>query len=107
MTAGQVTDDRTKHVQLDGFVEIFRGIQHQVDSFSNRRRCDCREIIPDERYNVTQRHFARAANIQPRQGEQLFNQVRSARQPGVGESPILEKYDGFGLLPVLSYRVTF
>jgi hypothetical protein len=25
----------------------------------------------------------------------------------VGESPILKKYDGFGLLPVLSYRVTF
>jgi len=25
----------------------------------------------------------------------------------VGEAPILEKYEGFGRLPVLSYRVTF
>ena len=56
----QVTDDRTKRVKLDGFVEIFWGVEHQVDSFGNRRRCDCREFISDERYNVTQRHFARA-----------------------------------------------
>jgi len=80
---GQVTDDRTKRVKLDGFVEIFWGVENQVDSFSNRRRCDCRELISDERYNVTQRHFARAGSIQPRQGEQLLNQVRNARQPGM------------------------
>ena len=59
----KVADDRTQRVKFDGFIETSRSVERQVDSLCDRCRRDCCELIPDNRHNVTQRHFVRSVDI--------------------------------------------